>query len=107
MTGVPVGITLGNSWASAGTNYNTPAVSLNLDGTATLRGAIRSGGVSPGTAMFTIPAGFRPLRTSRHVVPTGVGVATAIIELTPNGQGTIVGGADNALLFLDGITFAV
>lgn len=107
MTGVPVGVTLGNAWVSAGANYSTPAVSLNLDGTATLRGAIRSGVASPGTAMFTIPAGFRPLRTSRHVVPTGVGVATAIIELTPNGQGTIVGGADNALMFLEGITYSV
>lgn len=107
MTGVPVAVVLGNSWVAAGANYNAPAVIITMDGTATLRGAIRSGVASPGTAMFTIPAGFRPLRTSRHVVPTGVGVATAIIELTPNGQATIVGGADNALLFLEGVTYSV
>lgn len=106
-TGVAADLNLGNGWIAASSNYNTPSVILTSDGTAVLRGAIRAGTVDAGTAMFTIPAGFRPLRTSRHVVPTGVGVATAIIELTPNGQGTIVGGADNALMFLEGITYSV
>lgn len=108
-TGLPYPITsLGNSWVAVGSNYNAPSVIINQDGTATLIGAIKSGGTGAGTSMFTLPTGAKPTKTSRHVVPTGVGSSVGVIELNATtGQCNIVGGVDNALVFLDGIKYSI
>lgn len=106
-TGIPFAVTLGNSWVAAGTNYNAPSVRINQDGTATLMGAIKSGVSAGGTAMFSVPASAKPVKTSRHVVPTGAGTGLAIIEMSSLGQCNIVGGVDNAILFIEGVTYAI
>lgn len=107
LTGTPYAVSLGNSWVNAGGNFHNPMVRITQDGTAVLMGAIKSGVTTAGVAMFSVPDSAKPTKTSRHVVPTGIGHATAVIEITALGQCNIVGGVDNALLVLDGITYSL
>lgn len=58
--GVSKTLSLLNSWV-AQTAADTPTVSKDLSGNVILEGSISSGTITPGTKLFTLPDGFRPL----------------------------------------------
>lgn len=102
-TGKPYPLGLGNGWVDYGSNFNSAAATITLDGTIVLSGAIKSGTVAPGDAMFSLPAGVTPKGISRHIVMTGT-ASFAYIEIRQNGQCVVVSGVNNAFVSLEGIT---
>ncbi|WP_414446053.1 GDSL-type esterase/lipase family protein [Citrobacter europaeus] len=102
-TGKPYPLGLGNGWVDYGSNFNSAAATITLDGTIVLSGAIKSGTTAPGDAMFSLPAGVTPKGISRHIVMTGT-ASFAYIEIRQNGQCVVVSGVNNAFVSLEGIT---
>ena len=78
-----------NGWASVVAG-NIPPMSFYLshDGETRIRGMI-TGGVA-GTVAFILPTGYRPEYTERFVVPNDVSGETAIVQVDPNGNVTIL-----------------
>lgn len=88
-----------NSWAKGGAPYLDPGYMKTEDGWARLFGAVKSGTVT--AAAFTLPPGFRPSATSRHVsVQNG---AFGIVDVTS--AGLVIPQTSNVIVSLDGIQF--
>lgn len=77
----------------------TPAPGYDVDGNGyvNLQGSITNG-------TFTLPAGARPIATSRFIVPETTTGSPEVLTITPAGVGTVRGASDE--VSLDGISFA-
>lgn len=62
-SGTWTNITMANSWVYYGAPYSTPQYTKTSDGMVTLKGLIRSGTVTSGTVIGTVPANFRPAKS--------------------------------------------
>jgi hypothetical protein len=94
-------MTLTNSWVWYGTIYATAQYKKSTtDNMVTLKGLIRSG--TSGTAIVTLPAGFRP--KERILYTTVSADAYGRVDIQPNGVVSLQAGS-NAWVSLDGITF--
>lgn len=51
---------LQNGWVQYGGGYSSSQYTKNTDGIVSLRGIIKSGTVTSGTTIFTLPSGYRP-----------------------------------------------
>jgi hypothetical protein len=94
--------TLLNSWANYGTGFHNAGYSKNSFGIVHLRGMVKSGTIN--TAIFTLPAGFRP--AAKHLFTTTANSAIARVDIDTSGNVVCVSGS-NVWLALDGISFAV
>jgi hypothetical protein len=102
--------TLLNGWV----NYGTVDIPPNVYGEAgyykdkenrvQLKGLIRSGTFSPGTVLFNLPAGYRPLEIKIYLAVNGVASGSGGVNVYPNGDVRIMSGGNN-YVSLDGITF--
>lgn len=92
--------TLENSWANAGSPYETAGYYKDPFGQVHLKGAIGVG--ASGTTAFTLPSGYRPIATLRIAsADTGGNHYT---EITASGEVQPQrGAAGNA--YLDGVSF--
>jgi len=90
-----------NGWQNYGGSYNRAEYFKDSTGIVHLRGLVRNGTI--GKHIFTLPAGYRPLRRELHVACTYPNHSGRIDILT-NGQVLPVAG-DKRWISLDGITF--
>lgn len=75
--------TLLNGWVPFGGAYRGPAY-RRLGGVVYIKGLIKSGTAAPGTAIFTLPAGFRP--STYDVYPTWGNGGGNALEISPTGS---------------------
>lgn len=94
-------LSLQNSWVTFGAPYPTAAYT-KVSGIVWLRGLIKSGTVSDGTLLFTLPAGYRPGNQILRIVLSNDVVARVTIE--SNGEGKIYGG-NNTYVNLNDVSF--
>ncbi|TFD51945.1 hypothetical protein E3T46_07605 [Cryobacterium sp. Hh11] len=97
--------TLGNSWVALNTTDSTAQYRRMADGTVRLRGFVKSG--TTGTAIFTLPAGFRP-SVAREVALNIGGSGFAEIDIMADGTVKVaqyVSGGSNTAVALFGISF--
>lgn len=101
-----VDIPLSAGWVMfSATNKPRASKSNNV---VTLSGCIKSGRVTAGTVIATLPAGFRPRNDIEHfLVATNVTTTAAACRLAINaaGQITIIAGANAAAVYLGSISF--
>lgn len=105
--GVSVSQTLLNGWGQFDASSFVTATRLESAGEVILRGAIAGGTTTTGTALFTLPLGFRPVREKRFPVLTydGSTYSTAYLSVATSGNVSIIAGAQATLLQIDGIQF--
>lgn len=95
--------TLLNSWVNYGIGLSPAGYYKDPYGRVHLKGTIKSGTVTSGTVLFTLPAGFRPLETL--IFPVDSNNAHGRVNVQANGDVVIILG--NAThLSLSGISFA-
>ena len=91
---------LQNNWVKSATG-STPSYSKDLVGVVRLKGTVTGG--NPVTAVFNLPAGFRPPETLRF---TSLGKdASYEIRIFPDGNVVSIGTGVSTDIFLDGISF--
>lgn len=95
--------TLLHGWANFGAGNADAQFYKDSLGVVRLRGVIKSGTTTPGTTIFTLPAGYRPV-VNNPVACTANG---AHCELTINASGNVdtAAGASAVYTSLAGITF--
>lgn len=101
-----VALTLGSSWQNYGGAETVAAYRRMADGTVRLRGSIKSG--TTGTAIFTLPAGFRPAVSSREVFMAIGGPGVCEIDVGSDGVVKVaqyIASGSNSFVSLAGITF--
>ena len=92
--------TFENSWVNSGGSVNPAGYMKDSLGFVHLRGSVKTG--TAGTAIFTLPAGYRP--AYKEVQVTVENGAIASIDIEADGLvSNQIGG--NTALSLDGITF--
>lgn len=93
-----------NSWVNYATGQVPAAFTKGPDGRVTLRGAVKSGTMN--TAIFTLPAGYRPAYTHQFAVTASTGTAEdpGIVEITTAGVVTVYY-SSNLNLSLNNISF--
>lgn len=101
-----IALTLLNGWV----NFDTAAGGLataayrRVNGVVYLRGTIKNGSLTSGTALFVLPEGFRPASMLRFMLLSNVAIAVA--HLSNTGSIVFSGAApSNASLSLDTIRF--
>lgn len=94
--------TLLNSWVSYGAPYEVEGYRKDGQGFVHLRGLIKNGTATAGTALFNLPAGYRPANTA--LFDTQSNGALGRVDVANNGNVTIQAGT-NAWISLNGITF--
>ena len=86
-TGIANAMTLQNSWVAFGSSFDEPQYILGEDGIVTCTGAIKSGTVTAGTTIATLPAGYRPPAIQGPiVVATNAGTCQIKIDTDGNIQ---------------------
>jgi hypothetical protein len=90
--------TLVNSWVNFGGAYVT-ARYRRLNGWVQIEGVVKSGSVTSGTTIFTLPAGFLP--SAQLLRPTQANSAFATIQVTAAGAVQCAAVPSNASLTLD------
>jgi len=97
--------TLLNGWVNYSATFNPAGYFRDKTGIVHLRGLVRSGTVTAGTAIFTLPAGYRPARLEifSNVAYTTIYVYGRCDVNTAGNVNFYAGG--NAFFSLDGITF--
>lgn len=101
-----ISLTLQNSWVAY--SANTAPRASKVGQVVTLSGAIRSGTVTNGTVVCTLPTNFRPRNAEEFFsVRTNTTTATTpcVLKIESNGNVSIVAGASNALVAFSGISF--
>jgi Tfp pilus assembly protein PilV len=93
---------LSNNWVRYSTTYNQPGYVKGSDGIVTLRGLIKSGTNAGGETIFTLPAGYRPLKTNIFVANRAGSYGR--IDVLNDGR-VIVRYASPTWTSLDGINF--
>lgn len=81
-------LTLQNSWVSFGAPYFTPSFRKNNFDEVELKGSVKSGVVTGGTPIATLPAGYRPPndRTYSVICNNGTSDIVGRITLKANGE---------------------
>ncbi len=95
-------MTLQNSWVFYGAPFSTAQYTKASDGIVSLKGLVRSGTATAGTAITTLPVGFRP--KERILFTTIANMALARVDIQTNGVVSIQAGS-NLWLSFDGIHF--
>ena len=96
--------TLVNSWVDFGSSYETAGYQKESNGTIRLKGKVKSGTVAYQTAVFTLPAGFRP--SLIQTFPVCSNGAFGIVTVETDGVVSVVVG-NNTYVSLDGISFKI
>jgi carbonic anhydrase/acetyltransferase-like protein (isoleucine patch superfamily) len=91
-----------NSWQVYGGTYGPPAFRKDGNDVVHLRGAVKFG--TAATAIFNLPAGYRPAYTSDFAITTYGGYQFGVIEISVAGNVTAAAGATGGV-WLDGISF--
>jgi len=106
-TGDEVALSLQNGWVIFDANWSQPGAYLSGDGfTCYLKGLIKSGTVTAGTLLFTLPAGMRPAKiTTGNVCFSGGTMGQ--IQIATNGQVTALTALNATFTSLDGVSFRV
>lgn len=86
-----VALPLSNTWVNFGGGYSA-ARYRRLNGVVYVTGLIKSGTVSPGSTIGTLPAGFRPASQLPKIVPISTGAGS--VDITS--AGLILAGAVSA-----------
>lgn len=95
-----------NSWVDFGDpSFETPSAYIDGAGTCHLQGEIKSGTVTPGTAVANLPTGMAPSKATIHVVGTNAG--TCQLKVDSTGQVIIQTTADATRTSLSSIAFKV
>lgn len=96
-----------NGWSNYGGNYAAVGYKKFPDGKVKLRGMIKGGTVTAGTAMFTLPVGYRPAGVSGGTALIfSVNSLDAFAEVRVRDDGAVLFQSGNAAwLSLDGIEF--
>ena len=95
--------TLLNSWQRFSTSDAVPAYTKTPDGFVRFRGNLNGG--ASGTAVFFLPAGFRPAE-NRHMsvaAPNGGVFANAIMRVMSNGEVAFFYDAGTTWVSMDGV----
>jgi len=96
--------TLLNGWVWYGSIYATPQYTKSSDGIVSLKGLIKSGTATSGTAIFTLPPGYRP--TSRQLLGSVSSGLDFRIDIETNGIVYLQGGnISSAWVSLDTVRF--
>lgn len=91
-----------NSWVNFDTSTYNGAQFRKEGRKVILRGLIKSGTTSPGTTIFTLPVGFRPLKINIYAVENSG--SHGRVDAMPAGN-VIISSGGNTFLSLDGIEF--
>lgn len=96
-----------NSWVAFGGGFTTPSYSAKeLNGRVCLKGLVKTGTTTAGTAIVNVPSGFRP--TEQHIFPARMsGPAASEIRVQTNGN-VVCGdsGCNATWTSLDGICWS-
>ena len=95
--------TLLNSWVDYGSGYESASYWKDKCDVVHLSGLVKSGTTTDGTAIFTLPEGYRP-RASEKFITVSLN-AICVIDIYSSGNVTIRTGADSGWLSLSGISF--
>lgn len=94
--------TLLNSWSDYGSGYRGARFRISTVNEVQIQGMVASGTTTTGTAIFTLPTGYRPVETLRfNVVSNGV---IGIVDVQSDGDVAIIAGSAT-YLNLTGIAF--
>lgn len=96
--------TLLNSWVNYGGGFNDAAYYKDPFGVVHLRGVIKDGTDVSGTALFTLPVGYRPPAQELFTVISSSALGRVDIATTGN---VVITSGSNTWLSLDGLTFRV
>lgn len=93
-----------NSWGDGGAD---PGYRLMPDGTVRLRGHITGGTTTPGTAMFTLPVGYRPTQEGYFTVSQpNNNTNQGTVRVRTTGQVDCISSPATASLSLDQVSFS-
>lgn len=104
-TGTWTSLTLLNSWVNhTPATYSTAQYTKTSDGMVTIKGLIKSGTVTNGTIIATLPAGFRPTKT---VLTDTIcsGVVFCRLDIDSSGNIIVRAGVSAVWTSMDNITF--
>jgi Tfp pilus assembly protein PilE len=102
-TGTWTTIPLVNSWVAYSGSFASPQYTKTADGMVTLKGLIRSGTITSGTVIGTLPAGFRPAKTA--LIDSICAGLFCRFDIENNGNIIARAGISATWTSLDGITF--
>jgi uncharacterized membrane protein len=84
--------TLQNSWNTTGVGaFDAPAYKKQPDGTVRIRGVTVAGTKTDGTAIFTLPTGYRPARRKHIAVSGDIAGQTPVIQIFGLSDGASAG----------------
>lgn len=92
---------LQNGWVDLAAGFETAQYRRTADGDVEIRGVIKSGVVTNGTVIFTLPEGYRPVSRRINATVYGAGEVSGRIDVWANGQATIHGVLANDYLVLN------
>ncbi len=90
-----------NAWVNYGAPYNNAAYFKGADQIVRLRGLVKNGAI--GTAIFTLPAGYRP--AGSMIVATASNGTFGLVQIDANGTVGVYAG-NNTYVSLENITFS-
>ncbi len=96
--------TLLNSWVNYGGDEETAGYRKNSENWVIIKGTVKSGTVTPGTAIFNIPAGYRPLKN--HIFAQDCSGAFGAVSVALNGNVFVSVAAANTLLTINCVYLA-
>lgn len=102
-TGAPESLSLQNSWVAYGGGFREPRAYIDHTKTVHCEGMIKSGTTTPGTLLFTLPAGMRPPADVICVGPSNSGIVQ--FKVAASGQVTLQSTGDAGWTSLNGIKF--
>lgn len=92
-----------NNWVQFSDQYFLPQYTITNEGLVLIRGRIKSGTATSGTALFNLLKGFRPEKIAGFAVDASPG-SHGSVNVQPDGNVVIISG-NNTYLTLDGIIF--
>lgn len=95
--------TLSGAWANTGTGFNSAGFFVDPWGIVHLRGVVKTGAV--GSAIFTLPKGYRPEATEKLATWCTSGVATVTVSTAGVVTEATGRGGTTDSITLDGLTF--
>jgi len=103
-------LTMAGAWSAFGAPYVTPAVRRDANGFAHIEGSIKSGTLTSGTVITTLPAGFRPANRVRvGIIMASADSNNMDLFIEPNGQVALSATITSSVVIasFDGVTFPV
>lgn len=99
--------TLLNSWVNFGSSFANAGYYKDTLGRVHLRGVLKDGTTTPGTAFFTLPAGYRPSAELLFTTFTFDGVTQSACRIDVHANGNVATGAgvQSGYLSLDSVSF--